>query len=728
MEKKILSFMSFIMSVSIFSSVIVPSSSTINASAFSEPPSEIMEMRSQYEKHFDNHDGTKTAYVYTSPIHYLENGEWVDIDNTLVKSEKGTYTNAHNSMNVTLASQTAAKMTPQNSIEHLMSLSYGRYGLSMDLMTGQIDKDRSVSTFPSCIEVCSNDNQLNGKNAFEDTDLNSDMKSVMESKISTARYKSIFNGIDMYYNIKPASVQEDIVIFDKTALQNPLTYYVDLKNLEFNLCEDSSIECLDEAGNIIFYIPAPLVYELDSDKVYSGMVDVSIEDYGEGYIMSFIPNNNFSSYGEMNYPLSIRQTAYVYNSIYTETLSEGLPNSHVYFNGTVKVGGNYGNRYAALVTIPTSTIFSNDHITITDAKLHLYFRSCDSTDQKQLRISALTSEYMPWWSSITFNNLSEMERFDVSLLSYNSLDVTKIISAWQNYYRSNGHVGKYPYGVILHTLGFYCTVYQADSDSGIYPPYYTVSYNTDSDYTFTYSSAKYDDMAYSDSNSSNEIYNFTQMMNCYAYALQLYDSNHNPTSTFHRLTPGEMSLSINPAFNTRSDLIYHYSNVISSSSQLMDFTEQQMMYDSTVMGTNLQKITLSNENQFVLPTGYNESTQRIIAMNAGRDNGSSSKDFHFYVRHGNGSCTLHGGNCSIWSHKRGYNRISNTLHNSQNQNVPICDNNIAQLAYKASFSSITGTTMVYDTRLRFYTIQLDANVYNDGYYYNSSSDKTMYVY
>lgn len=30
--------------------------------------------------------------------------------------------------------------------------------------------------------------------------------------------------------------------------------------------------------------------------------------------------------------------------------------------------------------------------------------------------------------------------------------------------------------------------------------------------------------------------------------------------------------------------------------------------------------------------------------------------------------------------------------------------------------------------LRFYTIQLDTNVYNDGYYYNTSSDTTTYVY
>ena len=199
MRKRILSL---IMSVSVFSSLLISTSSMMCVSAFSEPPREIIAMRSQYEKHFDNHDGTKTAYVYTSPIHYLENGEWVDIDNTIVKSDKGTYTNAHNSMNVTFASQAVVRTSTENSGEHLMSLSYDRYGLSIDLLVNQSDKDIAASTSPSFIEVCSNDNQLNGKSDLEYIDLNPNMKRAMESKISTVRYKSIFNGSDMYCNIK----------------------------------------------------------------------------------------------------------------------------------------------------------------------------------------------------------------------------------------------------------------------------------------------------------------------------------------------------------------------------------------------------------------------------------------------------------------------------------------------------------------------------------------------
>lgn len=68
-------------------------------------PVEITSMRSEYEKHYDNGDGTYTAYVDTMPLHYYEDGKWIDIDNTLVLNQNGDYVNKSNSMIVTLSSE-----------------------------------------------------------------------------------------------------------------------------------------------------------------------------------------------------------------------------------------------------------------------------------------------------------------------------------------------------------------------------------------------------------------------------------------------------------------------------------------------------------------------------------------------------------------------------------------------------------------------------------------------
>ena len=63
-------------------------------------PVEVVSIRSEYEKHYDNGDGTYTAYIDTVPLHYYKDGEWVDINNTLIQDENGNYTNSENSMNV----------------------------------------------------------------------------------------------------------------------------------------------------------------------------------------------------------------------------------------------------------------------------------------------------------------------------------------------------------------------------------------------------------------------------------------------------------------------------------------------------------------------------------------------------------------------------------------------------------------------------------------------------
>ena len=119
-------------------------------------------------------------------------------------------------------------------------------------------------------------------------------------------------------------------------------------------------------------------------------------------------------------------------------------------------------------------------------------------------------------------------------------------------------------------------------------------------------------------------------------------------------------------------------------------------------------------------------------MNTGTSSPTNSRDFHFYVRHGNGSCSIHGGNCSIWSHTRSNLCVSSTIPkviNGQTQEIPICDYNIASLAYCANFPSVSGSGgNFYNTRPRFYIIQQDLNVYNEWYTYNNLNDITMYVY
>lgn len=48
---------------------------------------EIIERREQNVKYFFNSDLTITAEVYGHSIHYLEEGQWEDIDNSIIEDE-----------------------------------------------------------------------------------------------------------------------------------------------------------------------------------------------------------------------------------------------------------------------------------------------------------------------------------------------------------------------------------------------------------------------------------------------------------------------------------------------------------------------------------------------------------------------------------------------------------------------------------------------------------------
>jgi len=66
---------------------------------------ENVEKRTRNEKHYILEDGTQIATVYPSNVHYEENGELLDIDNSLeeIKDEEENYKNKKNSFEVKFA-------------------------------------------------------------------------------------------------------------------------------------------------------------------------------------------------------------------------------------------------------------------------------------------------------------------------------------------------------------------------------------------------------------------------------------------------------------------------------------------------------------------------------------------------------------------------------------------------------------------------------------------------
>ncbi len=52
-----------------------------------EIENEVVEQRSEYTKHYRLTDGTYIAATYKEPVHYQKDGEWCEINNTLILQE-----------------------------------------------------------------------------------------------------------------------------------------------------------------------------------------------------------------------------------------------------------------------------------------------------------------------------------------------------------------------------------------------------------------------------------------------------------------------------------------------------------------------------------------------------------------------------------------------------------------------------------------------------------------
>lgn len=57
-----------------------------NTSSIRKILGEVEEKRESNVKHFLKENGTYEAVVYSQPVHYLEDGKWKDIDNTLIEN------------------------------------------------------------------------------------------------------------------------------------------------------------------------------------------------------------------------------------------------------------------------------------------------------------------------------------------------------------------------------------------------------------------------------------------------------------------------------------------------------------------------------------------------------------------------------------------------------------------------------------------------------------------
>lgn len=666
---------------------------------------EVTTKRSEYRKVFNNGDGTYTAYTNTAPIHFLDNGEWTEIDNTLVDNGDGFYTNKNNSFSVSLPSE----LNIADAESSAVNLSYEKLNISCALTNIEIPS--GFESQPAYIDV----NNAVYDSAY-DMNIPEGLAAAFSNASAEADYRSISDGLDLNMSVHNSTFTESLVINDVDKIPESVTYSVSAEGVQLERAEDNSLLFLRD-GEVVLEIPMFVMYD-SSEELNEFIVNYDIFENETGYDVVLYPLSSIGDVGSVATPMSLGMNFSYNRPFNTAYTLEASPNT-TFTDSYMRIGCTPNHQYQNFVSVVDDFTMYSSQAVIKDAHFSMYLYSVNSNinTNNSLRVYSLGSEYLNPILNIypTWNNSSDINNTNTLISNTNvasgtysewlDIDVTSLVQSWLNYVNSNHKVGIFNNGFKMTLNSNATTVVNAMSErASHHTPYLAVRFSVNIDsHTFDYAPYKYNDII--DASTGGRINNFQNRMNCYAYALQMYYSGDNASG---KLSPGRL------ASNN-----LNYGN-INGASAYLNYACQQMQNDFNVLG---KTCTYISTNSFTLPSNYNEGIERIIAVTAGArytppyPNGWSStfyeEDVHFYVRHGNGTCSTHGGNCSIWSHKPGLQPVTNMINDTV-----LCDNNIASLGKTFTFT-LDGYINNYSEALRFYRIGQGTNVYNS--YYNLDS-------
>lgn len=246
---------------------------------------ELIDKRKPREKHFLQKDGTIRAEIYNTDIHYLKDGKYEEIDNTLVK-ENDSYVNKSNDYKVEFRKDIK---------KSLMKMSKDNYYIDFKL------KEKKDNIFKAGIRKLSANN---------------------------ITYSDITDNIKVEYQALSNKVKETVVLQDSN--YDELTFSLDT-NLDLELVGGEIIS-KDENGNIIFKIEKPFMF--DSNYIRNDNIYYLIEKKESCYELQLVLDDEWLKDKDRVYPV------YVDPTISSNTENLNLCDTYIYPGDTNDNRGN----------------------------------------------------------------------------------------------------------------------------------------------------------------------------------------------------------------------------------------------------------------------------------------------------------------------------------------------------------------------------------------------------
>lgn len=415
--------------------VTVPEKEISSATSDHKILRERKDLRDKFTKVFEREDGSYTAVVSASPIHFEDNSKWQDIDNTLVESTvdgQAVLKNSDNAYSISLPKSLTG------SGEAVM-IEIGGYTISYAI--------NDVS--PSLLK-----NSVGAKHEMNKTDVAaSDVQKAakLEEKSAEVKYSAIQPDVDVEYVVLPDSVKESIILNKKPKGDKQFSFTIGAPGMTAKLLPDNSIEFYGTDGELVYNLPAPFMF--DSNNVQSEDIKVSFTQNRDGtYALTYKPSVEWLQAKERTYPVVIDPVVNItvnesYETIYDTYVTSASGENHSHGSDTTATVGitNDGSYWAYFR--PTTYLWASKAV-VTSATLKVY---AESETSQAMTIAAYTVT-SNWFEQITYSNkpMHDALPIDYAVAPANeygqiTFDITKAFPRNQD----SLNAATYPRGVML---------------------------------------------------------------------------------------------------------------------------------------------------------------------------------------------------------------------------------------------------------------------------------------
>ena len=442
-------------------------------SVSTDPPfivEEIVERRTEYIKEFRLSNGLQLATVYGYPVHYEENGEWKEIDNTLKLSNTrsgNVYTNTAGVWNVSfpqsLTENNGVSITKDgHTLNFRMTGEMHEINDNLELKESEIIVLPTVPQDVSVTEQGSASAEMTAVTPTQGTDIPTDgsitiaapasavtasietidlddvkanaeyPETVAEKLASRLSYPNIYENTDIAFDLSSNQVKESIILEKYSDTLLGYSYELNTGGMIPVLLETGEIELRDaDSEEVVMFMPAP--YLIDSEGETNYDIDVSIGGKNGSYVLTYTLPQEWLADTQRTWPVVLDPI------VYAECTPSNIKDQAVYTDtylahsrGTMMCGyrSSYGKSRIYLMYAELPDMTAAD--VIVSASISLY-KAANSVNSCPVEVHKVPKTWTA--STITWANQPTVDTTVVDYVicqneGYYTWDITDIARGW----------------------------------------------------------------------------------------------------------------------------------------------------------------------------------------------------------------------------------------------------------------------------------------------------------